>query len=96
VLPTVSEEGFGLTAIEAMYFGKPVIASYTSGLAEIVGNFGILIPPNDPYALAEAILELMSNKNKIERLGKKAKEYARRVFDPENYLQKYLRAILND
>ena len=94
VLPTVSEEGFGLTAIEAMYFGKPVIASNTSGLAEVVNNFGMLIPPNDPYALAEAIHELMSNKNKIEKLGKKAKEYARSVFDPENYLQKYLSIVL--
>jgi len=36
----------------------------------------------------------MSNKNKIETLGKKAKEYARRVFDPENYLQKYLKVVL--
>jgi glycosyltransferase involved in cell wall biosynthesis len=54
----------------------------------------MLIPPNDPYALAEAIHELMSNKNKIEKLGKKAKEYARSVFDPENYLQKYLSVVL--
>jgi len=44
--------------------------------------------------LAEAIHELMSNKNKIETLGKKAKEYARSVFDPENYIQKYLKVVL--
>jgi glycosyltransferase involved in cell wall biosynthesis len=94
VIPTTSEESFGLTAIEAMYFGKPVIASKTGGLAEVVGNFGIIIPPNNPYALAEAIHELMSDRNKIEMLGKKAKEYARRVFDPENYIQKYLKAVL--
>jgi hypothetical protein len=36
----------------------------------------------------------MSDKNKIEMLGKKAKEYARKVFDTENYLQKYLKVIL--
>jgi glycosyltransferase involved in cell wall biosynthesis len=94
VIPTTSEEGFGLTAIEAMYLGKPVIASNTSGLAEIVNKFGILIPPNNPYALAEAIHEIMSDKNKIEMLGKKAKEYARRVFDPENYIQNYLKTVL--
>jgi glycosyltransferase involved in cell wall biosynthesis len=54
----------------------------------------MLIPPNDPYALAEAIHKLMSDRNKIEMLGKKAKEYARSVFDPENYIQKYLKAVL--
>ena len=94
VIASVCEEAFGLAAIEAMYFGKPVIASNIGGVAEVVNNFGMLIPPNDPYALAEAIHELMSNKNKIEILGKKAKEYARRVFDPENYIQKYLKAVL--
>jgi hypothetical protein len=36
----------------------------------------------------------MSDRNKIEMLGKKAKEYARRVFDPENYIQKYLKIVL--
>jgi glycogen(starch) synthase len=96
IVPTTYGEGVGLTAIEAMFLGKPVIASDYGYAREYVKNFGILVPPNDPYALAEAIHELMSDKNKIEILGKKAKEYARRVFDPENYLQKYLRAILND
>jgi len=93
VVPSKCEETFGQTAIEAMYFGKPVIASNTGGLAEVVSNFGIIIPPNDPYALAEAIHYLMSNKNKIETLGKKAKEYAISVFDPENYIQKYLKVV---
>jgi glycosyltransferase involved in cell wall biosynthesis len=94
VVPSTYEEMFGQTAIEAMYFGKPVIASKTGGLAEVVSNFGVLIPPNDPYALAEAIHKLMSDKNKIEKLGKKAKEYAKKVFAPENYLQKYLKFVL--
>jgi glycosyltransferase involved in cell wall biosynthesis len=94
VVPSKYEEMFGQTIIEAMYLGKPVIASKTGGLAEVVNNVGILVPPNDPYALAEAIHKLMSDKNKIEMLGKKAKEYARSVFNPENYIQKYLKAVL--
>jgi glycosyltransferase involved in cell wall biosynthesis len=94
VVPSKYEEMFGQTAIEAMYLGKPVIASKTGGLAEVVGDFGILVPPNDPYALAEAIHELMSNRNKIEMLGKKSKEYATSVFNPENYIQKYLKVVL--
>jgi glycosyltransferase involved in cell wall biosynthesis len=94
VVPSTYEEMFGQTAAEAMYLGKLVIASNTGGLAEVVSNFGILIPPNDPYILAETIHALMSDKNKIVLLGKKAKEYSRRMFAPENYLQKYLRTVL--
>lgn len=94
VIPSTWEEAFGQTAIEAMFFAKPVIASNIGGLAEVVSNFGLLITTKDPMSLAEAIHELMSNKNKIEMLGKKAKEYARRVFDPENYIQNYLKAVL--
>lgn len=94
VVPSTYEEMFGQTAIEAMYFGKSVIASNTGGLAEVVKNFGMLIPPNDPNALAEAIHAIMSDKIKMEMLGKKAKEYAISVFDPENYIQKYLKVVL--
>jgi glycosyltransferase involved in cell wall biosynthesis len=94
VVPSTYEEMFGQTAIEAMFLGKSVIASNTGGLAEVVSNFGILVPPNDPYALAEAIHALMSDRNKIEMLGTKAKEYARTVFNSENYIQKYLKIVL--
>ena len=94
VVPSTYEEMFGQTAIEAMYLGKPVIASNTGGLTEVVKELGMLIPPNDPYALAEVIHKLMSDRNKIEMLGKKAKEYAKKVFDPEKYIQKYLEAVL--
>jgi len=94
VIPSTWEEPFAQTAAEAMFFGKIVIASNIGGLAEVVSDFGLLIPTKDPYALAEAIHELMSNRNKREMLGKKAKEYARKVFDPENYIQNYLKAVL--
>lgn len=56
-------EGFGLTAAEAMAAGKPVVASDTTGLKEIILNneAGILFPVNDISALMLALQKLISN-----------------------------------
>jgi glycosyltransferase involved in cell wall biosynthesis/GT2 family glycosyltransferase/cytochrome c-type biogenesis protein CcmH/NrfG len=50
-------EGFGLPALEAMASGCPVIASDGSSLKEIVGDAGILVNPESPHAIAEAMLK---------------------------------------
>lgn len=58
-------ESFGISAIEAMMFGAPVIATDTSGLTETVGNDGLgsLVPKGDSQVLAARIIDLMSSKN---------------------------------
>ncbi len=48
-------EGFGLPVLEAMACGAPVIVSNTSSLPEIVGQAGLLVDPQDVFALREAI-----------------------------------------
>jgi glycosyltransferase involved in cell wall biosynthesis len=60
LLPSLSE-GFGLTALEAMACGAPVIASNTSSLPEVVGDAGLLVDPLDIRALADAIGCLFRN-----------------------------------
>jgi len=62
VLPS-REEGYGVSAIEAMSCGVPVIASHTGGLIEVLdeGRAGVLVEPESPEALAEAILDLASD-----------------------------------
>ena len=59
VVPSLGE-GFGMVALEAMERGRPVVASAVGGLPEIVddGRTGLLVPPGDADALAEAIVEL--------------------------------------
>jgi len=58
VLPSKSGEGLPLVALEAMACGLPVIATNVGGINEILINkFGRLVPPNNPQALSEAILE---------------------------------------
>ena len=56
-------ESFGLIFVEAMMFSKPVIGTAVGGIVEIVehGRTGLLVPPDDPHALAAAIETLMND-----------------------------------
>ena len=54
-------EGFGLPLLEAMNLGTPVIAANSSSLPEVVCDAGLLINPDEPIELAEAILQVISN-----------------------------------
>jgi glycosyltransferase involved in cell wall biosynthesis len=68
VVPSVYE-GFGLPAAEAMCCSTPVISTTAGALPEIVGDAGILVPPADTQALAEAIADLMDNPDRRRQLG---------------------------
>jgi glycosyltransferase involved in cell wall biosynthesis len=54
VLPS-HYEGFGLTVLEAMAVGTPVVASNVTALPELVGDAGLLVDPGDPVAIADAV-----------------------------------------
>ncbi|MEM0459384.1 MAG: glycosyltransferase family 4 protein [Thermofilaceae archaeon] len=64
-------EPFGIVALEAMAAAKPVVASRVGGLAEIVedGVTGLLVPPEDPGALAAAIEHLLNNPELAREMG---------------------------
>lgn len=80
-------EPFGNTAVEAMLAGRPVVASDVQGLAEIVrdGSTGLLVPPGDPSALADAIVLLAEDPALRSRLAAAARADARLRFSPERY-----------
>ncbi len=73
VAPSLSE-AFGRTPIEAMACGVPVVGARTGGIAETVVPMetGLLVPPNDPDALAEAIIQLLSDPDLRVIMGVKA------------------------
>lgn len=60
VLPSL-EEGFGMTAVEAMQIGLPVVAARRGALPEVVGDAGTLVDPTDEAALAGAIAALLGD-----------------------------------
>lgn len=75
VLPSLNE-GMGRVIVEAMAAGKPVIASRTGGIPDLVkhGKNGLLVPPADANALAEAISYLLSNPVKAVKMGMTGKK----------------------
>jgi len=75
-------EGFGVTCLEAMAYGKPVVASAVGGLRDLVvdGETGVLVPPRDPAALRAALGSLLGDRDRRLRLGAAARERARKHF----------------
>ncbi|RLE64357.1 MAG: hypothetical protein DRJ47_07880 [Thermoprotei archaeon] len=74
VTPTLYE-GLPLVILEAMACGKPIVASNVSEVPQVVrhGENGFLVPPRDPEAIVDAILEIY-NKNLFREMGNKSKE----------------------
>jgi glycosyltransferase involved in cell wall biosynthesis len=71
-----SFEGFGIAAAEAMAAGKPIVASNVPGLAQVVGNAAILVPPSNPEALAAQISALLKSRERQTQLGQLAAQRA--------------------
>lgn len=75
VIPSVMAEPFALVALEAMASGKPVIASATGGLPEVVRpEAGLLVPPGDEAALEAAMLALAEDPLARQSRGLAARE----------------------
>jgi glycosyltransferase involved in cell wall biosynthesis len=70
VLPSRSE-GMGRVLVEAFCRGRPVVASRVGGIADLVrdGENGLLVPPEDPRALADGLLRVLSDRLLAERLA---------------------------
>lgn len=71
-------EGFGLTPLEAMACGAPVISSNASSLPEVIGDAGILVEPRDAAAFTRAIQRVLSDANLRQDLRAKGLEQAAR------------------
>jgi glycosyltransferase involved in cell wall biosynthesis len=81
VLPSFWE-GFGIVILEAFSCETPVVASSVGGITEIIENHrnGILVPPNKPLELAEAIQYLLDNRDVRTRMGREGRKDIIREF----------------
>ena len=78
-------EAFGLTLVEAMAAGKPVVATQVGAVPEIVrhGVDGWLVPPNDPRAMADGIVQLLRDRAMATRMGQAARVRVQEAFSLE-------------
>lgn len=88
---------FARPIIEAAAMAKPSVASDLGGPQELVihGDTGLLVPPADPEALAEAIAQMLQHPDAAHQMGEAAFERAMRLFNAENNARDTI-AIYND
>ena len=82
-------EGFGLSAVEAMASGCPLIASDVGGLRDVVKGAGILFPQGDDKELAEKIQWLCEHPDEYQAVAKRCQERAQQ-YDISVMAEKYL------
>jgi len=82
VQPSVNE-ALGCSILEAMAMGKPVVATRTGGIPEVVieGETGLLCAPQDADDLARVLLELVNQPATLAEMGRRARERALKTFD---------------
>jgi len=92
-LPSVYPDSFGRGSIEAISFGKPVVASDIGGISEAVvdGVNGFLVPAGDVDALAEAVLRLVKDRCLRERMGQAGREILGKRFSSEEIVRKTIK-----
>jgi len=91
LVPSYWREAFGITALESMASGLPVIASDTGGLSHTIENgiSGIHVPPGNPQILREKIEELLDNENLRTQLGRNARKRVESLYNWDNIVEKY-------
>jgi glycosyltransferase involved in cell wall biosynthesis len=85
-------EGLCLAVIEAQAAGVPVVATPVGGIRETVidGETGLLVPPRDPQALAQAIRRLLDDRDLAAKLADEARRRVRERFSVERMVQRTL------
>ena len=89
VLPSLNE-GMGRVLVEAMAMGKPIVASDIGGIPDIVkdGANGILFPPRDVNAMAEAIIKLLSDRELRRKMGNEGKKQTSPAYGTSGMVEK--------
>ena len=94
-------EGFGLTVAEAMWKGRPVVATAVGGIQDQIedGVTGLLVEPHDLAAFGERVSGLLADPHAAERIGAAARDRVRELFLGPRHLGQYvdlLERVLRD
>lgn len=95
------QEGLGMSVMQAMAMGVPVVATGVGGLYDLIedGATGVMVPANSPVALADAIWRLLHNSGERTEMAKQAREIVEREFSAPHVAQQlidYYRDCLDD
>jgi trehalose synthase len=88
-------EGFGLTVAEALWKGRPVVASAVGGIQDQIvdGVTGLLVDPRDPAAFGHAVCRLLEDPDLAARLGAAAHEGVRDASLEHRHLRQWVELI---
>ncbi|MGN9756553.1 DUF3492 domain-containing protein [Streptomyces sp. SD31] len=76
-------EGFPISLVEAMFCGRVTVSTDVGAVVEVIGGTGLVVPPRNPRALAEACVALLRDPERRERLGAAARARALELFTVE-------------
>jgi len=92
--PSIWNDPFPLAPLEAMATGLPVVASNVGGLPEVLAyGGGVLVPPNDPEALAGALTKLVENESYRKTLSQEARNSFKNHFLWSSVRDQYLKVL---
>ncbi len=76
-------EGFPISLVEAMFCARPTVSTDVGAVVEVIGGTGLVVPPRNPRALAEACVALLREPERRARLGAAARARALELFTVE-------------
>ncbi|MYZ19076.1 DUF3492 domain-containing protein [Streptomyces sp. SID339] len=76
-------EGFPISLVEAMFCGRATVSTDVGAVVEVIGGTGLVVPPRNPRALAEACVALLRDPERCARLGAAARARALELFTVE-------------
>ncbi|MFE6717333.1 DUF3492 domain-containing protein [Streptomyces albidoflavus] len=82
-------EGFPVSVVEAMLCGRATVSTEVGAVLEAVGGTGLVVPPKDPDALAEACLALLRDPARRDRLGAAARSRALELFSVDQNVERF-------
>lgn len=94
---TPGGEGFGIVFLEAMAFGKPVIGPNYGAPSEFIrhGEHGLLVDPEDPEAVAQALIQLLTSPERAHQMGESARQLVISEYSYERFRERLHQLLTN-